>query len=354
MRKILYITNLEVPYRARFFELLSQGVDLTVLFECQKTINRNQQWMENQQVTYKKAYLGGFHTKGEHRFSLSILSWIRKGWDLIIIGGYNSPVQSFAILMMRLLHIPFAINIDGESFIGTGLKSEVKKFFLRGAKFYLAAGEKSAQELEAAIRPKTKVFRYNFSSLDAAELAHNAQMRQITPRADYVLVVGANFAYKGMDVALHAAQLDSSIHYRLVGMGKRTELFLAEHPDLPTNVEVIPFLQKDELYQAYAECALCVLPSRQECWGLVVNEAASFGAPIVSTLGSGAAKEFLMDRYPQYLAQAGDAQSLLDCIRRCLRSDDLDAYSQFLIEFSGNYCLEKNREVHIKAIEENS
>ena len=46
------------------------------------------------------------------------------------------------------------------------------------------------------------------------------------------------------------------------------------------------------------------------CLRLVVNEAASFGTPIVSTWGSGAAMEFIGDDYPQFLAKPADAGSL--------------------------------------------
>lgn len=351
MNHVLYLTNLEVPYRARFFEMLAKEVDLTVLFECEKTFNRDNKWMASQSSSYKKIYLGGIHTVGEHRFSFSILKWIRKEWDLVIVGGYNSPVQSLAILVMRILNIPFAINIDGVSFIGNDFKSKLKKFFLRGAKCYFAAGERAADELRQAITPNVPVHIYYFSSLSRDELRKNAAV-DISDTKDYVLAVGAYFPYKGMDVILEAAEMDASIRYKLVGMGKRTSLFIHDHPDIPANVEVIPFLNTQELYNAYAECRVCVLPSRQECWGLVINEAASFGTPIVSTWGSGAAMEFLSDRYPQFLAKTGDAKSLYQCITSCMSSSqgELNQFREYLIKKSSDYCLEHSVSVHVSAI----
>ena len=84
-------------------------------------------------------------------------------------------------------------------------------------------------------------------------------------------------------MTFRVACMDSSIRYKFVGMGKRTELFLKEMGNMPENVKVIPFLQKSDLEEEYRRCSLLLLPTRQECWGLVVNEAASFGTPIVST-----------------------------------------------------------------------
>ena len=349
MKRILYLANVEVPYRARFFQMLSQQVDLTVLFESKKTTYRDETWMNSLQLSYKKEYLGGFHTRDDNRFSLSIITWIRKGWDLVIVGGYNSPVQAFAILLMRIMRIPFAISTDGESFIGNDLKSSVKKFFLHGAKLYLAAGEKSSEELKRAIHPKVPVYVYNFSSLTREDLLSN-KAAYSPNRKDYILVVAGYFEYKRIDVVLDVARMDKTIRYKFVGMGNRTNLFLDENKDLPSNVEVIPFMQTKELYQAYAECKALVLPSRQECWGLVVSEAASFGTPIVSTYGSGAAREFIMDQYPQYLAMPGDVKGLYQCICQCLSDEKIEEYSEFLLRKSENYCLETCVNVHVSAI----
>ena len=100
----------------------------------------------------------------------------------------------------------------------------------------------------------------------------------------------------------------------------------------------------------HKKCSLFVLPSRQECWGLVINEAASYGIPIVSTYGSGAAVEFLSKDYPQYLAIPGDAQSLLRCIESALNADR-EEYSRYLIEKSKQYSIEKGVKAHTEAFE---
>lgn len=112
-------------------------------------------------------------------------------------------------------------------------------------------------------------------------------------------------------------------------MDFRTEQFIADMEGLPDNVEVVPFLQKSELETEYGRCRMMVLPSRQECWGLVINEAASFGCPIVSTWGSGAAIEIVSDNYPQFLAEPGNVESLCAAIRACMVATP-DEYGQKL------------------------
>ena len=349
MKRVLYLTNIEVPYRVRFFNELAKHCDLTVMYERRKSANRDNKWASGEAKNYRVEYLDGKDVGDEYGFSWRILGLVKKNWDVVVIGCYNSRVQMLAMSYMRLNHIPFVINLDGEPFIGNGLKAIVKMMMLKGADGYLTAGVKSGESLKAAIGDKRPVVPYFFSSLNDEEIAGNARSKE--KREDYVLVVGQYFDYKGMDVAFRVAYMDKSIRYKFVGMGKRTELFLREMGEMPDNIEVIPFLQKAELEEEYRRCSLLLLPTRQECWGLVVNEAASFGTPIVSTWGSGAAMEFIGDAYPQFLAKPGDANSLLECVRQCLKADNSE-YSAYLKEVSKKYSIERNVDAHLKAFEQ--
>ncbi len=350
--RVLYITNTEVPYRVRFFNELSKFVDLTVLYERKGSSNRDKKWAQSEDIRYKTKYLKGIKIKNENSFSLGILSVLSEDYDIIVIGCVNSPVQMFLMLVMRLFKKAFVLNLDGEIFSGTqGIKNKLKRFFLSSAQAYLVAGENAAASVRK-ISGKKKVFTYPFSSLSKAELEKNASLS--SERNDKILVVGQYFDYKGMDVAFNAAKADSDGKYIFVGMGNRTELFIAEqNANTADNVEIIPFLQKDELYKLYGSCAMLVLPSLRECWGLVVNEAASFGTPIVSTWGSGSAVEFLKENYPQYLAESGDYASLL-CAINALRKESAEErkkYSEFLKVKTQRYSIENCVNAHVEAFD---
>lgn len=344
LKKVLYLTNIEVPYRVRFFNELAKHCDLTVLYEKTTVESRNKAWAKSQQTVHNRAFL-----KREGLFFTGILKQLRQNYDVIIVGCYNTPVQMLAMFYMRVMKIPFVVNLDGEPFLeGNGLKSRLKRFFLSGAQSYLVAGEKAAESLKVLSVGKN-VTPYYFSSLSKRELEHNKTRSEGIKRNSTVLVIGQYFEYKGMDIALEAARMDPCIHYKFVGMGSRTELFVKEH-EIPLNVEIIPFLQKEELEEEYLKCGILLLPSRKECWGLVINEAASFGMPIVSTWGSGAAVEFLADDYPQFLAKLGDAKMLLRCIQNCIQYEDKAAYRKFLIDKSEEYSIEKSVYQHTAAI----
>ncbi|SDB46924.1 Glycosyl transferases group 1 [Pseudobutyrivibrio sp. YE44] len=348
MKKILYITNIEVPYKVKFFNQLAEKSDLTVLYERQKSGNRNEAWSKSIDTKYQKAYLDGINYKNENSISLGIIKYINKGFDEIIISCFNSPSQLLAILYMRMKGIKYTLSFDGEIFIGdTGMKNKIKRFFINGADKYLAAGEASAEHIKKIVG-EAEVIPYYFSSYNENELAANENLQQT--REKYVLVIGQYFDYKGLDIAVQIAKKDSNIHYKFVGMGKRTEEFCNDlHIDEVPNVEVIPFLQKEDLNEEYRKAAVLLLPSRQECWGLVINEAASFGTPIISTNGSGAAVEFLNGEYSQYLYDPNDVDGIYDGICKLLAAEN-STYSRFLIKKGHDYSIERMCEAHIKAL----
>ena len=351
MKKVLYLTNIEVPYRVRFFNELAKHCDLTVVYERKKSKTRNAAWASGEQCAHRAVFLNGVNLSSESAFSFGILRYIfDKKYDAIVVGCYNSPIQMMAILLMRLFGIPYCLSTDGEIFLnGSGIKNKIKRFVLSGAQAYLAAGERCADSL-AAVAGDKPVYPYYFSSLDRSEIMANRSSISDRPRNGTVLVVGQYLDVKGLDVALNAAQMDPDREYLFVGMGKRTALFTEKyHPERVENVRIIPFLQKKDLEAEYRRCALMVLPSRQECWGLVINEAASFGTPIVSTTGSGAAVEFLSDGYPQYLAVPGDEKDLHRAILQLINTEDLQAYSMYLMNKSESYTIEKGVQVHLHA-----
>ena len=350
-KKILYITNIQAPYRVSFFSELSGKCDLTVLYERSQSDNRDDTWANScMNKEYKQFVLDGIKIGNESSFSLKILRFITgHKYDAIILGCYSSPVQIFANYIMRLTGQKFIINSDGEVFAnGNTLKNKIKRTVLRGADSYLIAGEKSAENLRKIVGDK-KVIPYYFSSLSENDIIRNSRMAN-SQREDFILVVGQYFDYKGLDVAVKVAREMPNQKFKFVGMGKRTNLFTEEcHTSELKNVEVIPFMRKEELFEEYRICKCLLLPTRKECWGLVVNEAASFGTPIISTYGSGAAVEFLEDSFPHLLAIPGDSDSLKGCIT-ALENTKYPKYTNYLLEVSKKYSVERSVTMHLNAI----
>ena len=349
--RVLYLTNYHNPYRDEFFEQLGQRCDLTVLFEQRVDAARDASWFEGGGArSYQEVYL----PEGERGpVSPTMLKWLGKGWSLVVAGCYNTTRQMAAIMRMRKRHVPYVVNSDGMVFeTGGTLKRAARRHVLRGADAYLCAGEACVSSLRRVVGRGALVASYPFSSLTGErtrELARADAVRD--PRL--VLVVGQYEDYKGLDVMLDAIPtLSDDLRFRFVGMGRKADEFraLVEAKGLSDDVEVVPFLKPDELTSEYLRAGLLVLPSRQECWGLVVNEAAACGCPVVSTWGSGAAVEFVSRDYPQFLAEPDSAASLSLAMDEFLCKSDGERreYSSFLRRKAASYTIEATVDAHTR------
>lgn len=350
MRRVLYISNIEVPYRSEFFNQLSKEVELTVLYERKKSSNRNQNWTNSVKANYNIKYLGGIKCKREYSFSIRIIKEVfSKKYDDVIIGCYNSPSQMLAITLLKLFRKKYVLNLDGDYDIdGKSIKKKIKRFFVKGASKYLVAGEIVAKKLSKYV-DEEKIHTYYFSSLTQKELEDNSK-RINKNTNNKVLVVGQYFEYKGLDIALDIASFNQDIKYLFVGSGARSGLLEQEIKKRGLcNVDVIPFLNKNELYEEYQKCKCLLLSSRKECWGLVVNEAASFGCPIVASSGSGAAVEFVPN---DYIFDTCNSEQAYMIIKR-LGENEKTNIRQELIDKSKKYCIENGVKQTAAMLKEN-
>ena len=352
MKKVIYITNKEVPYRVKFFNELAKKTDLIVIFESEKSRNRNRKWAKSHENNFKHYYIDS--TFFGRVFPIcKMLKIICNKYDKIIFGCITSKKQLFLMLLMRMFNKKYILNLDGEIFIrGNSLKDKLKKFFIAGADQYLVAGKESAKELEKIINKK--VIPYYFSSLTDKDIEKNKKIAQNSNREKYILVVGQYFDYKGLDIAVQVAQKLPKFNFKFIGTGYRTEQFTQLVKRLQVNnIEIVPFLQEKELYEEYRKCKMLLLPSRKECWGLVINEAASFGTPIVSTYGSGAAVEFLINsEYSEFLSKPNDVDDLYNKIVKLDVYDKKEEYSKYLLEKSKKYTIEHSVKIHLDVINE--
>lgn len=359
LKSILYVTNIPAPYRIEFFNRLAEKSDVTVLYERLSIGDRDGDWLNSVERKHKQVVMSSNEGFSYLKTGIKMAKYVIKNYnkfDEIILGCCNSKAQMITYLILCLLRKDFAVNLDGETFFDDkGLKLFAKKFFVKGAKRFYIAGVQSTKNAKRVLRKSNaKYIPYYFSSLTEREIAENAEKSIDAKREDYILVVGRYFDYKGLDIALKVAKKTPDKAFKFIGMAERAEQFeQLVAMEKVSNVEVIPFMKKEELEQEYLKCRVLLLPSRKECWGLVVNEAASYGTPIVSTFGSGAAVEFLAEKYPELLAEPENVLSLkkvLDCF---LEKDEeyISKYREHILNISKRYTIEKNVEMHLKMLE---
>lgn len=73
-----------------------------------------------------------------------------------------------------------------------------------------------------------------------------------------------------------------------------------------SSVEFLPFMQPAEIKKYYMDATIFCLPSHYEHWGVVVQEAAAAGLPLLLSDTCGAATDFLVDGWNGYQFRSHD------------------------------------------------
>ena len=137
------------------------------------------------------------------------------------------------------------------------------------------------------------IYRYPFSSLGNKDII-NTPLSQQEKNAirkildikepQMILAVGQFIHRKGFDVLLQAARtMDKNIGIYIVG-GKPTEEYLQiQKENNLTQIHFEGFKTKEELAMYFKAADIFVHPTREDIWGLVINESMAYGLPVVTT-----------------------------------------------------------------------
>ena len=211
---------------------------------------------------------------------------------------------------------------------GKGLKERIKRYFIKGASLYLS-GMKAEGDYFCAYGADPKLIRtYPFASLHEKDLVGSVISNddKCTIKKDLdivyekvVLYVGRIIPVKGIDILIRACQgMDNNVGVYIVG-GVEIEPYSTIAKDLGvTNLHYIPHVQLDTLRKYYLAADVFVLPTRGDTWGLVINEAMTYGLPVITTKNCVAGLQLIEDGVNGFLIESDDYSSLRNKIELIL------------------------------------
>lgn len=89
-------------------------------------------------------------------------------------------------------------------------------------------------------------------------------------------------------------------------------------------IENVGFVQPEDLPGLMGRAGAFVLPSREEPWGVVVEEAAAAGRPLICSEACGSAVHLLRDHYNGYLIESGNTEHLARGLAAMSEASDAD------------------------------
>ncbi|MBQ6719160.1 MAG: glycosyltransferase family 4 protein [Oscillospiraceae bacterium] len=359
MKKALFLTNYPSPYRVAFFDMLGQELDTTVLYadRIEKKTHRSADWFVSSQETCHSVQLKKrMASFGGRDFCIDVLNWLKKDWDAIVLCGYSSPTVILAMIYLRLMRIPFWMEVDGGLIRqDTPLRYRIKRLLVSSAAAYLSSGKATTDYLVHYGAKREQVWEYPFTSLCEKDLLpqpvsreEKQALRQKLNLQDgkIILSIGQFIHRKGFDVLLKAAdKLQDGADIYIVG-GEPTEEYLQLCKDLSlTNVHFLGFMKKEKLIEYYKAADLFVLPTREDIWGLVINEAMAFGLPVVTTDRCVAGLELVEEGVTGYIVPVGDENALACKMNEALCAD-LNKMGAAALEKVRPYTIENMAKVH--------
>lgn len=141
------------------------------------------------------------------------------------------------------------------------------------------------------------------------------------PYSAFVILAVGQFIYrKGFDVLLNCLPLISGDVFSLFVGGDATEEYkqIVEANRL-ANVRFAPFQSRDQVFEYYSLADVLVAPTREDIWGLVVNEAMACGLPVISTDKCIAALELIRQPETGYVVSVNDTWALAEAISKMRR-----------------------------------
>lgn len=357
--KVLVLWRGPSPYRVDFFNELGKLCDLTVLFERtpKQILDKEISWFHEDFEYFKAIYLKSWNC-GKDVFSFQQFKylWHSKEYDYIIVGMYSTWIQMLSILFLKLLRIPYILNSDG-GFVKKEktITRLIKRFFISGASAYLASSRGTAKYLQYYSASK-KILVYPFTTSFHKDVCKSISLKEkkhcrekIGFKEDVIVLFSGQFIYrKGIDVLLNAASdVDGNCGIYIVG-GKPTSDYLSiVSQNKLTNVHFVDFKTPKELALYYKAADVYVLPTREDIWGLVINEAMSYGLPVITTDKCLAGLELIDCGKNGYIIPADNHLELSKCINTLARNRDLresmGAYSKIKIQ---KYTLENMAKFH--------
>jgi glycosyltransferase involved in cell wall biosynthesis len=322
--RLALLTEIPAPYRIPLFNALAERVDLRVLFLAHADPRRSFYEQHAEEWRFEHEFLRGFELRRGGRWVVLSLGALRALHrfrpDAVGVGGWNQPAFWLARAYARARCVPLLVWVESTTHDARSesrvLESAKRAMIRRAAGFFVPGSAARAYVRSFGISDERIAVAPN--AVDERIFGPAAVDRR-GRRTCTFLYVGRLDADKGLEVLLRAfANVPGELV--LVGSGDE-EGRLREQAD--ERVAFRGALGRDALPAEYAAADVFVLPSRSEPWGMVLNEAAAAGLPLVASEGVGAADDLIEEGINGFRVPVGDAEALARALRRLAGDEGL-------------------------------
>lgn len=292
---VVWLTKSSAKYKMSLLNEIGKQINLTVLFIEDKRELRAEDFYGDLTGNFKLVDL-----KKDRYFEKYI-----KEADVFIDSYYASFIGFYCVGIAKKHHISTVLYADGGIAEKRNLLIEkVIAFFMNRHDYILSSSTVTDEYFKYYLGNNIKkTYHYHISSFHESDIQTNKELglnKKIYKKElglnDFTFIsVGQPIPRKGFDILMKAynkSGLNNKTKLLIIGGKPYDELIALKRELKLTSVEFIEAIPKNQLAKYYAASDAFVFTTRKDIWGLVVNEALSFGLPLISSDNCVAAKHF--------------------------------------------------------------
>ncbi len=316
--------EIAAPFRVPLFNALAERLDFHALFLAETDPRRTHYRVHADEMRFDWRVLRGRGVRRGGRWVVLSRRVFRElnrtAPDVVGVGGWNQPAFWQALAWCKARRRPLVVWVESTA---RDARSEAKplawarRAMVRAADGFFVPGTASLEYVRSLGVPADRI-----------EIAPNAVDASVFAAADVdrtgresctFLYAGRLDPEKGIDTLLRAFERVPG-ELVLAGGGAEEASLRALAGD---RVRFAGAVGRDELVPLYRGADVFVLPSRSEPWGMVLNEAATAGLPIIATSGVGAARDLVDGN--GYVVPVDDENALAEAMLRLAENPPLRA-----------------------------
>lgn len=325
MIKAVFITNVPSPYRVDFFSFLQKHYpeyEFHVIFsaadmECRKwTVEMEQ--LKN--YTFLKSKTLIIRKRFDDRY-VYIPTGVEKTLaeinpDVVFAMEYN-PTILRAVHWCRRKKIPFISWTDGtlnsEKNIGKVQRMSRGYIIKRAAAF--VASSTASKETQIAYGAAPEKCFISYLTVDINKYL----AKKDSYEAKQLLYVGSLIQRKGLDLLMPAlAKTSEDIKLVIVGEGPEEALLKKQIAELGISERVTfkGYVEGEPLRELYKSSDVFILPTREDCFGLVILEAMCASLPVISSKYADGARDLVIEGENGFIVDPEDIENFAAVIER--------------------------------------
>lgn len=290
-KRIVIITNIPSPYRVDHYQYLQntyKEYEFHIVFAVKKFKSELRQWKASIKGLENVYFLPNYtiFIKGRYDDRHIFITYgvgkiLNKISPAAIVCMEYNPTSIQTMIWCKKKKIPYISLTDGTLYSERNInkiQQLSRKYIMANSNVFIASSTRAKEKIEAYTKKKKIYISYL-----SEDLEYYLQDK-INNHGKTILYVGSLIERKGVDLLINAiAKMKTQCELNIAGNGPLLEELKQQSIKLHLDKKIhfLGYQQNDKLRVLYQNADLFVLPTREDCYGLVIMEAMCASIPVV-------------------------------------------------------------------------